>query len=407
MAVRDLLDDPQVTAHQQRLDDGDDVGIVEVGIKPRQVEGRLLRRRDQRLAQVGLHEDGIERCDLSHDKSDGSTAVRERDGPVLVRDRNMRVGYGARKRQVGTCRTESHQDGHSIPPDGRGDASSSSFGARQPGPWVRVQGNHAVVAVRDPVRLTPGNGVTERLARCRVPAVNVFGPKSRHGCSRECLLHPHHHLALTMQDVTLVVPFCIPNARPSMREAGPQRHPARSSGRSGREEHRVAPAGTHSPGPVAAIESAVVELRTVGVVLCLIPVAPGLGIHGATRWLNGRPIIQLSLLCKSDDQLWFTLFHELGHVLLHGDKELYLNGDTSEAEDEANTFASDLLIPPTFGSRRPRTRDIAAVQGLTDELGIAPSIMLGRLQRETRDYAWGHGLKHKIVIERAPKPQET
>ncbi|SDC39207.1 HTH-type transcriptional regulator / antitoxin HigA [Sanguibacter gelidistatuariae] len=156
-----------------------------------------------------------------------------------------------------------------------------------------------------------------------------------------------------------------------------------------------------SGDPVVAIENAVVELRKVGVVLCLIPAVPGLGIHGATRWLNGRPIIQLSLLWKSDDQLWFTLFHELGHVLLHGDKELYLNGESTQAEDEANAFASDLLIPPSFASRLPRTRDIAAVQELAGELGIAASIVLGRAQRETRDYAWGHSLKQKIVMERA------
>ena len=30
------------------------------------------------------------------------------------------------------------------------------------------------------------------------------------------------------------------------------------------------------------------------------------------------------------------------------------------------------------------------------ELGIAPSIVLGRIQRETRDYAWGHALKRKF-----------
>lgn len=58
--------------------------------------------------------------------------------------------------------------------------------------------------------------------------------------------------------------------------------------------------------PITAMQECIKALREVGVVLCLIPAVPGLGIHGATRWLNGRPIIQLSLLWKSDDQLWFT-----------------------------------------------------------------------------------------------------
>jgi HTH-type transcriptional regulator/antitoxin HigA len=133
----------------------------------------------------------------------------------------------------------------------------------------------------------------------------------------------------------------------------------------------------------AAIAEARGRLGGVGVILCFIPAVPGLGIHGATRWLNGRPIIQLSLLWKGDDQLWFTLFHEIGHVLLHGDKELYLNGDQSTAEDEANAYAADLLIPPAFADRLPAARDVGAVTALADELGVAPSIVLGRAPRQT------------------------
>lgn len=151
-----------------------------------------------------------------------------------------------------------------------------------------------------------------------------------------------------------------------------------------------------SGDPVAAAVEGVSRLRDVGVVLCFIPAVPGLGIHGATRWLNGHPVIQLSVLWKSDDQLWFTLFHELGHVLLHGDKALYLNGETTAAESEADSYAADLLIPPEFVEQLPRSRDISAVEELAERLGIAPSIVLGRAQRETRDYAWGHGLKRKI-----------
>lgn len=148
--------------------------------------------------------------------------------------------------------------------------------------------------------------------------------------------------------------------------------------------------------PDQGVRAAVHQLRTSGVLLCFIPAVPGLGIHGATRWIGGRPIIQLSLLWKSDDQLWFTLFHELGHVVLHGDKELYLNGEQNTAESEADRFASDLLIPPEFEHRLPRTRDIGAVRALAGELGIAPSIVLGRAQRSTKDYGWGHGLKRRF-----------
>lgn len=148
--------------------------------------------------------------------------------------------------------------------------------------------------------------------------------------------------------------------------------------------------------PMAAIGEAIERLREVGVELCFVPPVPGLGIHEATRWLNGTPVIQLSLLWRSDDQLWFTLFHELGHVLLHGDEELYLNGEKNAAEAEADAYAAELLIPARVEHRLPKTRDIGSIRALADELGIAPSIVLGRAQRETKDYAWGHELKRKF-----------
>jgi HTH-type transcriptional regulator/antitoxin HigA len=80
-------------------------------------------------------------------------------------------------------------------------------------------------------------------------------------------------------------------------------------------------------------------LASVGVALHIVPEVPGLGVCGATRWLNHHPIIQLSPHGKTDDQLRFTLFHELGHVLLHEDRGLYLTDDNDEAEQEANVFA--------------------------------------------------------------------
>lgn len=146
-----------------------------------------------------------------------------------------------------------------------------------------------------------------------------------------------------------------------------------------------------------SISSAVELLARAGVALCFVPPVPGLGVYGATRWMSGTPILQLSLLRKTDDQLWFTLFHEVGHVLLHGDDHrLHLGDDGSQAEAEANEFASDVLIPRRFLPRLPVTRNIGAVEDLARELGIAPSIVLGRAQRETKDFAWGHKLKRKL-----------
>jgi HTH-type transcriptional regulator/antitoxin HigA len=148
--------------------------------------------------------------------------------------------------------------------------------------------------------------------------------------------------------------------------------------------------------PNIAIAAAVTRLHEVGVIVCFVPAVPGLGTYGATRWVNRRPVIQLSLRGKGDDQFWFTLFHELGHVLLHGEKDLYLLGAQTEAEAEANSFATETLIPASYLDKLPRRRDIAAIEALARELGIAPSLVLGQAQRLTGDFKWGHQLKRKL-----------
>jgi len=151
--------------------------------------------------------------------------------------------------------------------------------------------------------------------------------------------------------------------------------------------------------PLHALEEATCLLADCGAALVLVPPIPGLGIFGATRWVNGHPIIQLSLHGKSDDQLWFTLFHELGHILLHGSNFLYILGEDSETEREADEFASNTLIPPAAAASLPITRDLSAITKIANELGVAPSIVLGRAQRESKDFAWGHNLKRKLDFQ--------
>lgn len=150
--------------------------------------------------------------------------------------------------------------------------------------------------------------------------------------------------------------------------------------------------------PLEALEEVQQRLLEVGVAVCYTPPIDGLGIYGATRWIHQRPLIQLSFLRKTDDQLWFTLFHELGHVLLHNHGQVFLAGKTIEnrVEQEANQFASNELVPKHYQKRLPIQRDISAIVALAEELEIAPSIVLGQAQRRTNDYAWGHRLKVKF-----------
>jgi len=125
-----------------------------------------------------------------------------------------------------------------------------------------------------------------------------------------------------------------------------------------------------------------------GVAVVFVPALPKTGVSGATRWLNpNKAIIQLSLRYKTDDHLWFTFFHEAGHIILHGKKELFLegaNGLDQAKEDEANCFAEEELIPrktlSAFAAQKPLSKP--AIVAFAKRVGISPGIVVGQLQHK-------------------------
>ena len=140
-----------------------------------------------------------------------------------------------------------------------------------------------------------------------------------------------------------------------------------------------------------------------GVAVVFIPEIQGARASGAARWLSPtKAIIQLSLRHKTDDHLWFSFFHESGHILFHGKKQVFIevvDGSSAdeEAEEEANSFAASVMIPPKFNENLMRLRTLAEIEAFASRLGIAPGIVVGRLQREgVLDYNRGNGLKRRF-----------
>ena len=142
-----------------------------------------------------------------------------------------------------------------------------------------------------------------------------------------------------------------------------------------------------------------------GVALVFVPELPKTRLSGATRWLSGeRALILQSLRHRKDDHFWFTFFHEAAHVLLHGKRETFIDdedGVQSEKEDEANRFAASHLIPETEYAELVSERTIsrAKVRGFAKRLGIAPGIVVGRLQHdEVIPFDWMNDLKRTFAF---------
>ena len=128
-----------------------------------------------------------------------------------------------------------------------------------------------------------------------------------------------------------------------------------------------------------------------GVALALVKPLPRTRVSGAAWWLSARrPVIALSARHRTDDHLWFSLFHEAAHVLLHGKRDVFVDGmnddGTTGVETEANDWASNFLVPRAAWRRfvDGGAYRAAEVRRFADEQGIAPGIVVGRLQHAGR-----------------------
>ncbi len=147
---------------------------------------------------------------------------------------------------------------------------------------------------------------------------------------------------------------------------------------------------TREPDPVVFIPKLEGLLASVGVVFVVAPAPKGCPVSGLAKWLGpDRALVMLSFRYKTNDHFWFSLFHELGHLLLHGKKHLFLEGWAEglqpEQEAAADRWAANLLIPSKWN------RDLSRLDSTTqsichfaDELGTAPGIVVGRMQHDGR-----------------------
>jgi addiction module HigA family antidote len=126
-----------------------------------------------------------------------------------------------------------------------------------------------------------------------------------------------------------------------------------------------------------------------GVAVVLVREFPRLGVYGATRWLSqDKALIQLSLHYKRADQFWFSFFHEAGHILLHGKRDMFVEkkGHIDKNEEEANNFAKNHLIPQKEYNDFVELGNFStdSIVSFANQLSIHPCIVVGRLQHEKR-----------------------
>lgn len=110
-------------------------------------------------------------------------------------------------------------------------------------------------------------------------------------------------------------------------------------------------------------------------------------VNGCVRWVGDYPCIQMTDKQKRNDIFWFSFFHEIGHILLHGKKDIFLEdmefrGEAPEKEKEADAYASNALLSKAAETEIIGNNDFSrdAIVKYAKKFGTHPAIILGRLQ---------------------------
>ncbi len=127
-----------------------------------------------------------------------------------------------------------------------------------------------------------------------------------------------------------------------------------------------------------------------GIALVIVPHLEKTYAQGAVKWLTSDKIMmQLSLRYKYSDIFWFSFFHELGHILLHGKRDEFIEFEIKKdeydpKEKEADDFAEEILISTKEYEKYLKENDITekSILNLAKKLEIHPGIIVGRLQHD-------------------------
>lgn len=124
-----------------------------------------------------------------------------------------------------------------------------------------------------------------------------------------------------------------------------------------------------------------------GVKVVYTPCVQKAPINGCTRWINDNPLIQLSDRYKRNDIFWFTFFHEIGHILLHGKKDIFLSNVKDidadrQKEDEANEFAKKWTLSEEEEAEILEKYEWSQedIINFAEKFNTHPAIIIGRLQ---------------------------
>ncbi len=130
-------------------------------------------------------------------------------------------------------------------------------------------------------------------------------------------------------------------------------------------------------------------LKKSGVALIYEPHLPNTYVNGISYKIScEKAIIMISDRGKKDDILWFTLFHEIAHLIKHSKKEVFVDLEDTEVNDielEADEFARNILISDSVYNDFVKNHVVFnenIIRDFSIRNNISTGIVVGRLQKD-------------------------
>lgn len=125
-------------------------------------------------------------------------------------------------------------------------------------------------------------------------------------------------------------------------------------------------------------------LAQAGVALVIVKAPKGCTASGAARMVDAdKAMLLVSFRYRSDEQFWFTVFHEIGHLLLHK-AHTFVDAPSTPLDDrerEANEFAAKCIVPDNRKSEFERIGlDKDSIVRFAVSVGVAAGLIVGQMQ---------------------------
>lgn len=129
-----------------------------------------------------------------------------------------------------------------------------------------------------------------------------------------------------------------------------------------------------------------------GIVFEVVQHFTGAPVQGFIQKKDGKVVLCMTIRQSFSDIFWFTLFHEIGHLINDDFANQYIDYQFIESEEEklVDNFARNTLINQQAYDTFIKNNNLSLteIKKFADSQNVKPGIVIGRIQNDTKDYSF-------------------